>query len=88
MTAVQATLPDGDVQAMTAAEVLALPAACTIADAARALGIGRTNAYALARAGEFPCRVIRAGTRYIVPTTGLHALLGLDTATQTESTTS
>jgi hypothetical protein len=39
--------------------------------------VGRTKAYELARASEFPCPVIRAGKSYLVPTTGLVALLGL-----------
>ena len=45
--------------------------------AASALGLGRTKAYALARTGEFPCRVIRIGETYRVPTAGLLELLGL-----------
>ncbi len=36
--------------------------------AARALGIGRTTAYGLAKKGEFPCKVIRYGDTYRVPT--------------------
>lgn len=46
--------------------------------AARALGLGRTKAYELARHDEFPCRVIRIGDTYRVPTPGLLALLGLE----------
>ncbi len=45
--------------------------------AARALGLGRTKAYDLARHGRFPCRVIRIGDIYRVPTAGLLELLGL-----------
>jgi hypothetical protein len=45
--------------------------------AARALGLGRTKAYDLARHGRFPCRVIRIGEIYRVPTAGLLELLGL-----------
>jgi Helix-turn-helix domain len=54
--------------------------ACATVDlmtAARALGLGRTKAYELARRGEFPCRVIRIGDTYRVPTPGLLELLGL-----------
>ncbi|WP_410622279.1 helix-turn-helix domain-containing protein [Amycolatopsis sp. cmx-8-4] len=47
--------------------------------AARALGIRRTTAYALARGGSFPCPVFRAGGSYRVPTSGLLRLLGLAT---------
>ncbi len=44
---------------------------------ALALGLGRTKAYDLARHGQFPCRVIRIGETYRVPTAGLLELLGL-----------
>jgi predicted DNA-binding transcriptional regulator AlpA len=44
-----------------------------------ALGLGRTKAYELAKAGEFPCRVIRAGRRYHVPTAEILRLVGLST---------
>jgi hypothetical protein len=42
------------------------------------LGIGRTTAYALARAGAFPVPVLRVGRRYIVAVGGLLAALGAD----------
>jgi Helix-turn-helix domain len=45
--------------------------------AAAALGLGRTRAYELARRGEFPCRVIRIGDTYRIPTPGLLELLGV-----------
>jgi hypothetical protein len=45
--------------------------------AARALGLGRTRAYELARRDEFPCRVIRIGGTYRIPTPGLLELLGV-----------
>ncbi|HVB46444.1 MAG TPA: DNA-binding protein [Streptosporangiaceae bacterium] len=45
--------------------------------AARALGLGRTKAYELARRDEFPCRVIRIGDTYRIPTAGLLELLGV-----------
>lgn len=43
--------------------------------AGRLLGMGRTKAYRLAKAGAFPCRVLRIGGRYAVPVRGLRALL-------------
>lgn len=49
---------------LTKAELLTLPAAVDLETAARAFGLGRTTAYALAKAGDFPCRVIRAGRSY------------------------
>jgi hypothetical protein len=45
--------------------------------AARALGLGRTKAYELARREQFPCRVIRIGEHYRIPTAGLLELLGV-----------
>jgi hypothetical protein len=45
--------------------------------AAAALGLGRTRAYELARRGAFPCRVIRIGDTYRIPTPGLLELLGV-----------
>jgi hypothetical protein len=45
--------------------------------AARALGLGRTKAYELARRQKFPCRVIRIGEIYRIPTPGLLELLGV-----------
>jgi D-serine deaminase-like pyridoxal phosphate-dependent protein len=62
---------------LTLAEVSALPAVIDLVTAGRALGLGRTKAYQLARAGQFPCPVIRAGKTYLVPVVGLLDLLGL-----------
>jgi hypothetical protein len=45
--------------------------------AACALGLGRTKAYELARHDDFPCRVIRIGDTYRVPTASLLELLGV-----------
>jgi len=56
--------------------------------AARALGLGRTKAYELARHQQFPCRVIRIGETYRIPTAGLLELLGVtaeEPRTQTAS---
>jgi hypothetical protein len=54
--------------------------------AALALGLGRTKAYDLARRAQFPCRVIRIGETYRVPTAGLLELLGV-TAEESRSQT-
>ena len=62
---------------LTLAEVASLPAVTDLVTAGQALGLGRTKAYELARAGQFPCPVIRAGKTWLVPTAGLLALLGL-----------
>ncbi|WP_061294051.1 helix-turn-helix domain-containing protein [Herbidospora cretacea] len=60
------SLPDNHGEA----EVIGLVAA------GRLLGMGRTKAYRLAKAGEFPCRVLRIGDRYMVPVRGVRAWLG------------
>lgn len=44
--------------------------------AAGVLGIGRTKGYELARAEEFPCRVIKVGDIYRVAVPGLLDLFG------------
>jgi predicted DNA-binding transcriptional regulator AlpA len=63
---------------MTRAELLALPAVIDITTAARALSLGRSTAYELARRDEFPCRVLRIGSSYRVPTADLLRVLGID----------
>jgi predicted DNA-binding transcriptional regulator AlpA len=45
-----------------------LPTVVSIVTAAHALGLSRTYAYELAKRGDFPCRIIRVGTAYRVPT--------------------
>ena len=62
---------------MTLAELLALPVVVDIATAARALGLGRSTGYELARRGAFPCRVLRVGSSYRVPTAELIRVLGV-----------
>jgi hypothetical protein len=65
----------------TLAELQQLPATVDLLTAAKALGLGRTKAYELAKKGEFPCRVIRVGASYLVPTAELFKLLGVDPPT-------
>lgn len=60
---------------MTHEELAALPTTITIETAARALGLGRTRAYQLARENRFPCKVIRIGTTYRVITADLLRLM-------------
>ncbi|URN08538.1 helix-turn-helix domain-containing protein [Actinomadura madurae] len=66
---------------MTQEELAALPTTTTIETAARALGLGRTRAYQLARENRFPCKVIRIGTTYRVITADLQRTLATDTPT-------
>jgi hypothetical protein len=58
--------------------VRALPATVDIETAGAVLGIGRSKSYELARAGEFPVRVLRIGRRYLVPTNLILKLIGVD----------
>lgn len=61
---------------MTLAELGDLPAVIDLVTAGRALGLGRTKTYELAQTGAFPCRIIRVGKKYLVPTPELLDLLG------------
>lgn len=65
---------------MKLTDLATLPTVIDVATAARALGLSRTYAYVLAKRGEFPCRIIRIGTGYRVPTAELLTLLGIDDA--------
>lgn len=56
-------------------EILRLPAVIDIETAAKAFGLGRTTAYALAKVGNFPCEVIKAGRSYRVITADLLRVL-------------
>jgi hypothetical protein len=66
---------------LTLTEVKHLPAMVDLLTAARALDLGRTKAYDLARRGEFPCQVRRFGDTYRVPTAALLELLDIPTTT-------
>jgi hypothetical protein len=63
---------------LSVADVQQLPAVVDLVTAGRTLGLGRTKTYQLARTGQFPCRVIRVGKTYLVPTAELLTLLGLN----------
>jgi excisionase family DNA binding protein len=73
-----ATNIDHDDEGLTREELLALPVTVDVATAARALGLGRSTAYELARSGEFPCRILRIRSSYRVPTAELLRVLGID----------
>ena len=62
---------------MTTAELQVLPVTVDLLTAARAFGLGRTAAYELARTGAFPCRIFRAGKRYVVARGDLLHALGI-----------
>lgn len=65
------------VRTWTEAEVRALGVRTDLVTAGEVLGIGRTKSHEMARAGEFPVRVLRLGRRYVVPVAGLLTALGL-----------
>ncbi|SDF69113.1 hypothetical protein SAMN05216260_11031 [Streptomyces griseoaurantiacus] len=62
---------------MTREELLTLPAAVDLDTSNRALGIGRSKGYELAKRGQYPCKVLRLGKAYRVVTADLLQLLGL-----------
>jgi hypothetical protein len=62
---------------MTPDELAALPVSVDLETAGRAFGIGRTKSHELARAGEFPCRVLRVGLKYRVPRSEIFRALGI-----------
>lgn len=63
-------------EGMTRDELLALPVSFDLMVAARALGMGRTLAYDLAKRGTFPTRVLRLGNKYRVTRADLLRELG------------
>lgn len=62
---------------MSREELLELPAAVDLETGNRALGLGRSKGYELAKRGQYPCKVLRLGNAYRVVTADLLALLGL-----------
>ena len=70
---------DPPTSAWTAERIHALGAVVDMATAANLLGISRSFAYQLAKDGQFPVPVIKVGSRYRVPITGLLDALNLPT---------
>lgn len=77
-----------EVRSLPPVTILQLRSSATVdlMTAARALGVGRTKAYELARRNEFPCRVIRIDDAYRIPTPGLLELLGVNPEGRTPGT--
>lgn len=67
----------GRAEGMSRDELLALPVSVDLETGNRALGLGRSKGYELAKRGEYPCKVLRLGNAYRVVTAELHQLLGL-----------
>jgi hypothetical protein len=65
----------------TLAQAAKLPASLSLIEAAALLGIGRTHAYNLEAAGDFPVPVLHLGRAIRVPTAPLLDLLGLPVPT-------
>ncbi|MGX1514069.1 DNA-binding protein [Streptomyces collinus] len=66
-----------EVDRLTVADVLALPPTVDLVTGGRAFGLGRTTSYRLARSGQFPCKVVKAGGGYRVVTADLRRVLEL-----------
>ncbi|WHM37450.1 hypothetical protein [Streptomyces sp. BPTC-684] len=69
--------PAGRAKGMSREELLELPAAVDLETGNRALGLGRSKGYELAKRGQYPCKVLRLGNAYRVVTADLLNLLGL-----------
>lgn len=67
----------GWAKGMSREELLDLPAAVDLETGNRALGLGRSKGYELAKRGQYPCKVLRLGNAYRVVTADLLVLLGL-----------
>lgn len=62
---------------LTGEQLLTLPAVVDLDTANRALMLGRSTGYALAKRGTYPVRVLRLGNAYRVVTAELLRLLGV-----------
>ncbi|MFD9479006.1 hypothetical protein [Streptomyces nojiriensis] len=67
----------GQPKGMSREQLLALPVAIDLDTGNRALGLGRSKGYELAKRGQYPCKVLRFGNAYRVVTADLLNLLGL-----------
>lgn len=63
---------------LTRAQLLALPGVIDLDTANRALAIGRSTGYALAKRDHYPVKVLRLGNAYRVVTSDLLRLLQID----------
>jgi hypothetical protein len=61
--------------------VRALGITTDVETAGSILGIGRSKAYALAKAGRFPAKTIRVGRSYVVSVPAILELLGVGSRT-------
>nr|WSS63220.1 hypothetical protein OG284_19310 [Streptomyces sp. NBC_01177] len=68
---------EGSPKGMSREDLLALPVVVDLETSNRALGLGRSKGYELAKRGAYPCKVLRLGSAYRVVTADLLILLGL-----------
>jgi excisionase family DNA binding protein len=59
-------------------EIWQLPAALTVPEAARLLGIGRSSAYQAVKTSTWPTRVVRVGRSIRIPKADVLRLLGME----------
>jgi len=79
MTATRPSTTDAtSTRAWTRDAVEALGMTTDVEVAGEILGIGRTTAYAMARRGDFPAKIVRIGRRYKVSVPALLKLLDAD----------
>lgn len=65
-------------RSMTHSELLALPVSFPLDTANRALALGRTTGYQLAKRGDYPVRVLKLGNAYRVTRADLLRYLGAE----------
>ncbi|MEV8055126.1 integrase [Streptomyces antimycoticus] len=75
-----------DEQGMTHEELMSLPVSVPLETANRALTMGRTTGYALAKRGCYPVRVLRHGRQYKVSRYDLHRHLGVSAESEGTAT--
>ncbi|MFJ9893811.1 helix-turn-helix domain-containing protein [Streptomyces sp. NPDC091280] len=63
---------------LTFAEAFDLPLSVDLQTAARAFAVCPATAYRLVHLGRFPCRVVRIGHQYRIPTASLMRALGIE----------
>jgi hypothetical protein len=78
------TPEDQSLKNMAADELIGLPVSFDLDTANRALALGRTTGYALAKRGDYPVRVLRLGRQYRVTRYDLLRFLGFQSDAQTE----
>jgi len=69
---------------MTQTELLSLPVSFPLETANRALSLGRTTGYDLAKRGQYPVPVLRFGNAYRVTRADLLRVLGIQDSPSTE----